>query len=167
MNIFYVSSNPDICAQALDDKRLNKMQVETAQLLCTAAHLRGAPAVEIPYKPAYLAHPCTLWTAHSNNNYNWLLCYLRALNSEWWFRGFNAHATASIDFNRFVCYIPTDYLTPPPKLVVDKSRGIDCSAIEPITSAYQQYLNCKWNMDKHAPKWTVRGAPGFYIPSRG
>lgn len=38
MNIFFTSSNPYTCAIALDDKRLNKMILETAQLLSGAVH---------------------------------------------------------------------------------------------------------------------------------
>jgi hypothetical protein len=165
MNIFYTSANPDIAALHLDDKRLNKMQVETAQLLCSAAIINGAPPTRVPYKLAYKNHPCTLWAAKTNNNFNWLQCYLRALNHEWWKRGFNAHATSAIELNQFVGYFEVGYFTSPPKLVADKARGFDCGHIENIHEAYQLYLNCKWNTDSRAPKWTNRNPPAFYILS--
>jgi len=62
MNIFAISADPIQCAQALDDKRLNKMIVETCQILCAALHLTNRGSQNL-YKAAYLRHPIVLWVA--------------------------------------------------------------------------------------------------------
>jgi hypothetical protein len=39
MNIFFSSKNPVNCAKYLDDRRVNKMCLETTQMLCTALYI--------------------------------------------------------------------------------------------------------------------------------
>lgn len=48
MNLFVSDLDPCQAARNLDDKRVNKMILETAQMLCCALHARGIAA---PYKP--------------------------------------------------------------------------------------------------------------------
>lgn len=45
------------------------MPLETAQLLCTTAHLRGFDA---PYKITHKNHPVRIWLGQSSANWNWL-----------------------------------------------------------------------------------------------
>lgn len=47
MNIFVTSSCPFECARTLDDVRVNKMVLETAQLLATAHHQLGSGTYEM------------------------------------------------------------------------------------------------------------------------
>ena len=49
MNIFVLDRNPAVAATMLCDKHVVKMIVETAQMLCTAAHTNGY--VNTPYRP--------------------------------------------------------------------------------------------------------------------
>lgn len=79
MNIFLLhpSASPTECAQYHCDQHIHKMILESAQLLSTAITQRFhptdyAPIKSILYKPAYQKHPCTIWTASSNNNMLWL-----------------------------------------------------------------------------------------------
>ena len=67
MNIFVISQNPDECAQALDDLRLNKMILETAQLLSTAIRFHGYTG-NLAYKATHINHPCSIWARTSRGN---------------------------------------------------------------------------------------------------
>lgn len=54
MNIFVTDPNPKIAASHLDDLRLGKMCVETAQMLSV-----WAKPFDGIYKPTHINHPCT------------------------------------------------------------------------------------------------------------
>jgi hypothetical protein len=80
MNIFAVSDCPIECAKALDNKRLVKMVLETAQLLCGAVVVCGGQA---PYKLTHRNHPAAVWTRKSQGNYVWLIEHFKALGAEY------------------------------------------------------------------------------------
>ena len=68
MNIF--ASHPDAlkCAQYLDDKRVVKMVLETAQMLSTAIQLDSDyDYKDLVYKPTYANHPCNVWVRQSKH----------------------------------------------------------------------------------------------------
>lgn len=118
MNIFYLDEDLDKCAEAHFDKHVTKMQLETAQMLCTnlwidevlgcvprkidsyetAAIKNAAASASLPttvrYKPCFFNHPYTIWMRESYENweYSWLL--VGALNDEARWRGFNEHKSA-------------------------------------------------------------------------
>ena len=78
MNIFYLHSNPAKAARLQYNKHVVKMILESAQMLCTAHHeLLDDP--EVPYKPAHINHPSTIWTRECAANYSWLYEHMRAL----------------------------------------------------------------------------------------
>ena len=62
MNIFVTSNCPKLSAQALDNKRVVKMVLETAQLLSTAIFINSTITYDNLYKPTHVKHPCTIWT---------------------------------------------------------------------------------------------------------
>ena len=66
MNIFATNSDPALAAKFLDDKRVVKMCLESAQLLCTAVIECGG---EAPYKSIHKNHPCSIWVRKSRSNY--------------------------------------------------------------------------------------------------
>lgn len=81
MNIFLTSFNPKEAASHLDDLRLNKMILETAQLLSSAyRHLFGDD--ELLYKDTHLNHPCSIWARKNIDSYSWLVEYFDALAKE-------------------------------------------------------------------------------------
>ena len=62
MNIFITSFDSKEAASHLDDLRLNKMILETAQLLSSAyRHLFGDN--ELLYKDTHFNHPCAIWAS--------------------------------------------------------------------------------------------------------
>ncbi len=75
MNIFVLDNDPRIAAQAHADKHVVKMILESAQMLSTALG-QG-------YKPTHKNHPCTLWTAQSQDNAEWVYELACHLNEEY------------------------------------------------------------------------------------
>lgn len=96
LNIFYIDSDPKKCAEWAVDRHVVKMILEAAQLLSTAHRvLDGTEGVShtksgrrkkvwlLPdireynlYSATHVNHPSAVWARQSNNNYNWLWCYL-------------------------------------------------------------------------------------------
>lgn len=67
MNIFYLDPNPIIAASMHCDQHLNKMILESAQMLSTAAHTWYPKHAQHFYEPAYEKHPCTIWVRNKAN----------------------------------------------------------------------------------------------------
>ena len=154
MNIFVVSPDTWECAQALDDLRLNKMIIETAQLLSTAMRARGYTGNDI-YKSTHLNHPCSVWTRETEANYKWLLLYMSDLVEERQVRTGKGHKSYSI-FNT-LCggpkLMPQGELTPFANCSTYKNTG--------IFDAYKLTLKDKWAKDKRPPKWTGKQKPSW------
>ena len=73
MNIFFLNSNPKKSAQMMHNKHVVKMILESAQMLCTAYHIKSDCRDVIPYKKAYENHPMTKWVRESIGNLNWTI----------------------------------------------------------------------------------------------
>lgn len=88
MNIFALHIEPKTCAAMHCDKHVVKMILESAQMICTTHHLYPNEYVDydIPYKLAYVNHPCTKWVRHSLSNYKWLMSLTKYLNDEYVYR---------------------------------------------------------------------------------
>lgn len=93
MNIFAVSDCPVTCAKALDNKRLVKMTLETAQLLCGAVVVCGGQA---PYKLTHKNHPAAVWARKSQGNYLWLIAHFKALGAEYTKRFGKTHKSITV-----------------------------------------------------------------------
>lgn len=75
MNIFVLDQDPVRAAQYHCDKHVNKMILESAQMLSTA--------LGCGYKPTHKNHPCTLWAGYSKQNAEWLVALATGLNEEY------------------------------------------------------------------------------------
>lgn len=74
MNIFFLDSNIEKCAQYHVDRHVIKMRLELAQLACTAHHVLGdIPSEKIPYKPTHKNHPSAIWVRESLFNYDFVV----------------------------------------------------------------------------------------------
>lgn len=93
MQIFGVDSDPEAAAQALGDRHVVKMCLETAQILCTVSSMYGHPA---PYRPTHVRHPCVRWTAEFSSNWDWLHAHGLALGREYTFRFRKQHASSRV-----------------------------------------------------------------------
>lgn len=92
MNIFVLSLDPRKAARSQCDKHVNKMLLESVQMLCNpvnqelrerASSLRNGQGV---YKSAHVNHPCSKWTRETAGNWVWLLNHAWALFEEYKFR---------------------------------------------------------------------------------
>lgn len=165
MNIFTTSKCPIESAIALPTNLVNKMQIESAQLLCTAHYVLDS--VQKPYKPTHVNHPCAVFTRTSKANYIWLYEHFRALCGEYTYRTGKVHKTSEL----------LETLSVPPVNASDKELSIDfmCMPDEykktlDVHKNYQLYLIAKfkeWTVrtDKRQihVSWTNRNSPKWWI----
>ena len=145
MNIFYTSPDPVEFAEYLDDKRVVKMVLETAQLLSTARCLSGHAST---YKPTHRNHPCAVWVRTSAANYAWTYRHFRALLAEYTKRFSKTHACERLLSELRYCKLPEAGFTEPVNCTPHK----ELSTIE----AYKITLAEKWANDKLTPRWYKR-----------
>jgi Pyrimidine dimer DNA glycosylase len=129
VNIFVTSPDPRACALALDDLRLNKMIVESCQILCTVLHLSGLGSPEL-YKPAYIRHPVVLWTARDARHYAWLVHHLEALFDERAFR-FGSSEHRSLRLLPFLTQYVENLMAP--------EVFVNCTPYKNVPSIYLAY----------------------------
>lgn len=79
MNIFILDGDPYMAAIYHSDMHINKMILESAQMLCSVMSARG---YETPYKSTHKNHPCTLWVGMSRSNAAWVCMLAEGLNRE-------------------------------------------------------------------------------------
>ncbi|MDJ0953368.1 MAG: pyrimidine dimer DNA glycosylase/endonuclease V [Acidimicrobiia bacterium] len=159
MQLFATSPDPVESAKALDDKRVNKMTIETAQIICTAEHLNGRDA---PYKPTHVHHPCVKWSAESLSNLSWVIFHHLALADLY------THVTGKthLSFTKVgkIYEHLADWSNLPSVFVncaCDRKSGIDFTHVEDVHEAYRLYLCARWPNDKRPPVWKNRAQPDW------
>lgn len=156
MNIFVTDPDPARCAYALDDRRLVKMVLETAQLLSTAIFCCGS-SHPVLYKPTHVNHPCSVWARTSRDNFMWLHDHGVHLSLAYTFRFGKVHkSTAIIQMaEEYVSSLPPGDLTP-------FKNCTDFKDIDNVYEAYRYALRTKWRVDADSgrpPKWTNSTPP--------
>lgn len=148
MNIFATSMCPHESALFLDDKRVRKMIVESAQILSTAVLLKK-PDAEGIYKKTHKTSKLVKWAGETRNNYTWLLLYAQSLVDLYG----HHHKTAPIVKNLyvFIDLFPEGNLTPFINMAENRGLGISFTHIEDTHEAYKLYLQARWQTDKHKP----------------
>lgn len=162
MNIFAISRHPVKCAKALDDKRLNKMILETAQILCTVINEREGSQVT-RYRNSHVHHPITKWAMSNEDHVRWLYELGMAYGDEILYRFGRKHACHSV-----IEELPTRWSWIEDALMCDEIEfhngarhmglGLDFTHL-PVGKAYRSYLRIRWLGDKREPKWTRRKEP--------
>lgn len=149
MNIFVIDPDVTACASALDDRRLVKMILETAQLLCTAVSHYDHPA---PYKPTHKNHPCALWARDTRGNFLWLQRLGTAYGQEYTYRFNRVHKSQLV----IECLHPGVIPAGPRRAFVDCTpyAGTPGSVFQ----HYQQTLRDKW---RKGASWTRASHPSF------
>tara|TARA_Y100000310_G_C20306913_1_gene634384 strand:- start:88 stop:567 length:480 start_codon:yes stop_codon:yes gene_type:complete len=156
MNIFVTNTNSFLAAQDLDDKRVVKMVLETAQLLSTALRFHGVESTTL-YKTTHVNHPCAIWVRQNKCNYKWTLDYFFALCTEYTIRFGKIHKSFDLypEFVYKMDVLPNSVnLTPFVNCARNKSLGVDYTDISDVTMAYRLYLSDRWESDKRKPTWT-------------
>lgn len=156
MNIFVTSPCPIQSAQYLDDKRIPKMVLESAQMLCTAIVHHGGDA---PYKPTHKNHPCNVWCRQTRENFFWLYKHYIALSKEYTLRFGKVHKSSTIAkaIISQAHRIPEGPLTNFANCAANDGKGINYKHITDVHKAYQLYLMDRWETDARQPTWHRKG----------
>lgn len=163
MNIFVSSIDPFKAARALDDKRLNKMLLESCQILSTAINECGGKA---PYKSTHINHPSNIWSRKTLSNWEWLFKHAMTLNNTYYSRFKKEHKCKDILFDllKMRQVIPFGEQTPFANCAANKSKGIDFKYIVDIEEAYRRYLVARWNTDTNKPRWNKQVLTDTFLP---
>ena len=155
MNIFVTDNCPKKCAEFLDNSRLRKMCLETAQLLSSALRLCGHSGEGL-YKITHVNHPSNKWTRATQGNYKWLLEHFKALCDEYNRRTGKIHASSKLlpIFEENIGLIPEGERMPFSNNARNLTKGVDFTHESDTTKAYQLYLSERWEGDKREPKWS-------------
>jgi len=161
MNIFASDRDPVKSAQALDNKRLVKMILESAQLLCTALHLNNASHLA-KYKMTHKNHPSAVWARATRGNYLWLLEHFKALCEEYTYRYLKIHASEALynDLLAGAQFIPNGPFTDVANCAARDDLGFSYKHIGDVYLAYKLYLMRRWSLDKKV-SWGYRNAPDW------
>jgi hypothetical protein len=163
-------------AEALVDKHVVKMILESAQLLSTAHRVLDGVEIEgksqtgrkakrwilpdaregVIYMATHMNHPSAVWCRNSVQNYDWLVDHMFALMREYTHRYGKTHK----------CYGEISYmLQSPPKNLKDWgwTPMPSCMAEEYIISDNPiiNYRNYYREGKKNLHKWTNRSAPSW------
>ena len=158
MNIFAVSADPVQCAQALDNRRLVKMVLETAQMLSTTLS-RDDPGNPVFYKSTHASHPCTRWVMADPAHLSWTIRLFFAYTAEYRRRYDRIHASDVRLGQTF-----RNHLKPTP----DPEFWCNCTPYtdRPVFEAYRLTLTDKWRQDglnARPPRWTATNPPDWYV----
>lgn len=96
MNIFALDPSPSVAASYHCDQHLNKMILESAQMLSTAMHKWYPHLSPYLYKIAHPNHPCTIWISQSTQNAQWLSDLMYHLDDIRQSLGHNQHSSMLI-----------------------------------------------------------------------
>lgn len=154
MNIFITDPSPAKCAQYLDNKRVVKMCLETAQILSTALRHWGCSDPRL-YKSTHINHPVVKWARTNRANFLWTFKHLVALCSEYKKRYGKDHKCSTM-LDAILVYkniLPNGVRTPFANCARNKGLKIDYTMLDDVFTAYQLYLNDRWETDKNSPKW--------------
>jgi len=167
VNIFVLDSNPYIAATMMCDKHVNKMIVESCQMLSTIHHLFGSNPTEITlYKKCFVNHPCTIWARKTSENYHWLAVHALSLCHEYHKRYGKVHKCKVMCewfVENFPKLITLGCLTPFAQAMPDKYKGDDA------VLAYRNYYVgekarfAKWK-NGIIPEWFIQGVNNVRVP---
>lgn len=156
MQIFVTDVDPQKCAFALDDKRVNKQILESAQILSSALHHLGMGAPDL-YRPTHQNNPLILWAAKCRPNFEWLFTHAFCLSEEWSCRMGKVHASHSVIEHCGLLRegVPeAEFRTP----FVNLTEFQDLTVVK----AYRACLIKKWTeTDVRTPKWSHRAPPSW------
>lgn len=180
MNIFYLSSYPEVCAKMHNDSHCSKMIIEYAQLMSTAhRYLDGemyygltkngrkikrwkvnSNLEDVLYKASHINHPSAIWVRQSKENYEYLYKLWTELHNEFVYRyrsgSLNPHESYR-KLHEALKYppinIPEGNFTQPTPAMPDDVKD-KCSIL-----SYRKYYN---KYKQHLAKWSKREVPEWF-----
>ena len=161
MNIFFLHRDPQWAANALCDKHVPKMLLESAQMLSTAVRkyeedTGTTPLAEPIYKSAYPNHPMTKWVGFNRDCFRWALENAVFISQEYCKRFKKLHKSSRIlnviYDNQYYKEIPDERFTNPPQCMPDEYKDND------YVTAYRNYYKgektfAKWEKGRQQPEW--------------
>jgi len=161
VNIFAFDPDPWVCALWLDDVRKNKMILETAQLLSSAAFLLN-PTVKAPiYKPTHTGHPCTRWTMLSKQNYTWLVKYMSCLAKQKTGGHKSADLIPTLSSLVYDLDFHLDKQTKFANCARNLDKGLDFTHIKDVHEAYRLYIVERWKENTIPLSWVWGEKPSW------
>lgn len=156
MNIFYINEDPILAAKDLADDHIRKMQIESAQMCCTAHWETGGSA---PYKRAHKNHPSTKWTRASIQHYRWLVKHGLEICDEFEKRYGKSHKTKEVLewLEQNEPNLPDNGFIAPPQCMPDEFKNSN------TVEAYKKFYildkvkvkNLDWKKLNNRPEWVV------------
>lgn len=181
MNIFVLDRDPVKAAQLQCDKHVNKMLLESAQMLSTAHRVLDGVETRVPsksgkttvkywrlpderedvlYKAVHVNHPCTQWTMRSSDNYNWHYVHYVALAREFKYR-FDKDHRSYVELNWSLSRLPNNIrvglMTP---FAFAMGSNPECINEEDPVASYRAFYQTK--QDRFTMKWTKRDVPEWF-----
>jgi putative FmdB family regulatory protein len=174
MNIFYLSNDINEIASYHCDKHLNKMLLESCQMISTAIrYLDPAFASHYPllYKSTHVNHPCSKWTRYSSQNFIWHMIFIYTMNMEFKsrFKKFNDHMSyvkiyqSGLNFINSYNWTIINY-TNHPLCMDDKYKS------DNLVQSYRNYYISKWydfREKNQRMRWTTRPVPDWFQKGLG
>jgi Pyrimidine dimer DNA glycosylase len=166
MNIFITDPCPTLSAIALDNRRLVKMVLETAQLLSTACRMMLVDDDRL-YRKTHFNHPCAVFARKSSSNFKWLVEHGLALSQEFEHRFGKVHASEEIIILSY--RVMQDAVAngiglmpgwPSPFVLSFNCSGFDTGD---VFEDYRLCMRRKWETDSMPPKWSRRKPPEWRI----
>lgn len=167
MQIFLTDKSYEKCAIHLDDKRLNKIIIESAQIASTSLWINDCSLAETLYSegkiylPSHEHHPLCKWCADHGDNFVCVVSYSYVFCEEYEYRFGKPHATKKKLHYLMTCGYPENITVFQPKIQMPNCTTNN-KHIDDIYLAYQKELCYKWDNDKVIPKWTRREKPIWY-----
>jgi len=159
MNIFFLHKDPQWAANALCDKHVPKMLLESAQMLSTALHSHTMGISTGIYKEAYPNHPMTIWVGFNRDCFRWALENAVYINHQYEQRFNKGHKSfrviETIYNNNYIDDISNGFFKEPPQCMPDEYKDKD------YITAYRKYYQgakayfAKWEKGVFAPEWWV------------
>lgn len=157
MNLFVPSPSIEISVESLDDKRVVKMVLETAQVLSTAIRLHDPETTMPVYKMTHKNHPVSIWVRRTHDNYKYTLDYFVKICNEYTHRFGKVHKSQSllpyfVEFYKNLAWSSADS---------GQTPFANCTEFkeDEVHLAYKKTLSNKWKNDKIKPRWTNRAKP--------
>lgn len=156
MNIFYLDSDPRLCAKYHCDKHVVKMIIEYAQMLSTAHRVLDGVDSDVLYKATHVNHPSNIWVRSAKQHYNWLYTLFIELSMEYTARYNKAHKTFSKlnkILNRPPKNIPASPFSEPPLAMPDECKLGD------VINSYRNFYKLK---KVRFAKWKNGNVPTWF-----